>query len=460
MNKAVHKFGGSSLSSAARYHAVANTIISQCQSGDLIVVSASGKTTNTLIKLWRCYQQANVQGSFDCIKLLKIHQVELITELLTGEQQIQALKNLNQEIKIIINLINQEQLIEAQLLAHGELWSARLLARYLTQLAHQAIAFDARELLLLVDGQLQHSQNKLNCRALQADKFNILTGFIAKNELGNTVTLGRNGSDYSATLFARYCDAQSVTIWTDTPGVYSTDPHKVSRAIKYSKICREQANLLSKLGCQMLHTKTLKPLKGTDIKLVVRSSFDRSYKPTEIVKYGSAKQKYFLTTLNNYDLVKITQLADGEISELSRLIQHSLHHFNIESDTYLVIPAEFTSIVRKQVLARTNLVESNLFGLGIICPNGAATELTERASQLLKQYNINVLFTYSKNNSSQSTSAPGDYGLILCEQAFDAEILAVLHEKLINDSQELAAGSVFSPHRLDISTENINSRAQ
>ncbi|MBU2969528.1 bifunctional aspartate kinase/homoserine dehydrogenase II [Pseudoalteromonas sp. C2R02] len=433
MNKSVHKFGGSSLSSAARYHAVANIIISHCQLGDSIVVSAAGKTTNTLVKLWQCYQQNDAQGICDVVKLLKNHQVELISELLIDEQQVHALGKLNIELDAITQLAQQNKLIEAQLLAHGEVWSSRLLAQYLTQLDYKAHSFDARDLLLLKDGQLQHDTNQKSCEVLNALQFNVVTGFIAKDIDGETVTLGRNGSDYSATLIARYCNAQSVTIWTDTQGVYSTDPRKVKHAIKYSKVCREQANLLARLGNPVLHAKTLTPLKETDIKLVVRSSFDSHSGGTEIVKKGSAKQKHFLTTLDNHDLVKIEELADGEIGELSQLIQHSLHHFDLDGDTYLLIPASYTHTVINHLSGRANLIESNLFGLGIVCPNSVAQQLTEQASKLLQKYNINVRFAFS-----QKDLLGNEYGLVLCEQAFDTDLLTVLHDELISDSQELA----------------------
>ncbi|SFD08192.1 bifunctional aspartate kinase/homoserine dehydrogenase II [Pseudoalteromonas denitrificans] len=433
MNTAVHKFGGSSLSSAARYHAVANIIISHCQAGDSVVVSAAGKTTNTLVKLWLCYQQNDSQGTLDVIKLLKNHQVELISELLIDELQETALQKLNDELELIATLAQQQELVEAQLLAHGEVWSARLLAQYLTQLEHKANAFDARDLLLLSGGQLQHEKNQKSCQVLNSEQFNVVTGFIAKNESGETVTLGRNGSDYSATLIARYCNAQSVTIWTDTQGVYSTDPRKVKQAIKYAKVCREQANLLARLGNPVLHAKTLTPLKDTNIKLVVRSSFDSHSACTEIVKKGNAKQKHFLTTLDNHDLVKIEQLIEGEVGELSQLIQHTLHHFELDSETYLLIPAAYTHIVINHLSGRANLVESNLFGLGIVCPNDIAHQLTQQAAKILQKYNINIRFAFSQKDM------PGnEYGLVLCEQAFDTDLLTILHEELISDSQELA----------------------
>ena len=428
MSRAVHKFGGSSLSSANRYHAVANIILSQTSEGDVIVVSAAGKTTDTLVKLWQSYQQQDQQALSDVLALLEQHQSELIQELLVAPFQQSVLSALAGELADISEQINAAQLQEAQLLAHGELWSARLLAHYLKQLDANARAFDARQLLTLADGQLQHETNKQACAQLGLTQYNVVTGFIAADEAGNTVTLGRNGSDYSATLLARYIDAQSVSIWTDTQGVFSTDPRKVKRAIRYGKICRAQANLLARLGNPVLHAKTLTPLKDSTIKLVVRSSFDSSSAATEIVTEGLAKQKRFITNLDNYDLLKVADLHEGEVGELSRVIQHALHHFDHGDDTFLLVPAQYSNQISALLTGRSNLVESNVSGLAIVCEQGAGHTLAAQAKAILAENNVTLRFVSSHD----------EYCLLLCEQQLDTDRLTILHDQLVSVSQELA----------------------
>lgn len=143
------------------------------------------------------------------------------------------------------------------------------MALYLTQLNINACDLDARTLFTLNNGQLLHTQNAQQCaKFITPDYINVVTGFIASNTLGDTVTLGRNGSDYSATLLANYCHAKQVCIWTDTQGVYSTDPRKVSKAVKYNKVCRGQANLLARLGNPVLHAKTLFSFKKQRYKTI------------------------------------------------------------------------------------------------------------------------------------------------------------------------------------------------
>ena len=425
----VHKFGGSSLSSADRYHAVANIVLANTEQGDCIVVSASGKTTDTLVKLWQSYQQQDSQAVSDILLLIDNNQRALIEQLLTGQNKQQALAQLKDELAVLNELISQQQLLEAPLLAHGEVWSARLLAAYLNQLGVAAQDVDARQLFTLNDGQLLHQKNQQQCTSIiSKSHINVVTGFIAVDCQGNTVTLGRNGSDYSATLLASYTFAKQVSIWTDTQGVFSTDPRKVKNALKYAKVCREQANLLARLGNPVLHAKTLSPLKGTEIKLVVRSSFDCDATPTEVVKEGYSKAKRFITTLDNIDLLRVDKLSSGEVGELSQLIQHSLHHFVKEGDTYLLVPGQSTHQVVSHLAGRANIVESNLSGWAVVAPTADVSVLAEQATALLKEQSIHPRFVQQDDN----------YVLILNDQAIDSDVLTLLHDKLVNKGQELA----------------------
>ncbi|WP_348708278.1 bifunctional aspartate kinase/homoserine dehydrogenase II [uncultured Pseudoalteromonas sp.] len=425
----VHKFGGSSLSSADRYHAVANIVLANTEQGDCVVVSASGKTTDTLVKLWQSYQQQDRQAVSDILLLIDNNQRALIEQLLTGQNKQQALAQLNDELAVLNELISQQQLLEAPLLAHGEVWSARLLAVYLNQLGVAAQDVDARQLFTLNDGQLLHQKNQQQCTSIiSKSHINVVTGFIAVDCQGNTVTLGRNGSDYSATLLASYTFAKQVSIWTDTQGVFSTDPRKVKNALKYAKVCREQANLLARLGNPVLHAKTLSPLKGTEIKLVVRSSFDCDATPTEVVKEGYSKAKRFITTLDNIDLLRVDKLSSGEVGELSQLIQHSLHHFTKDGDTYLLVPGQSTHQVVGHLAGRANIVESNLSGCAVVAPTTDVITLTDQATALLKEQSIHPRFVQQDDN----------YVLILNDQAIDSDVLTLLHDKLVNKGQELA----------------------
>ncbi|CAH9055127.1 Bifunctional aspartokinase/homoserine dehydrogenase 2 [Pseudoalteromonas sp. CIP111854] len=429
MAKVVHKFGGSSLSSAERYQAVAQIVLSHCRAGDCVVVSAAGKTTNTLVKLWQSYQQDDIQGFSDILLQLENHQAELIKALFQAQPQRQLLSQLDTELQVITLHAKQKTLHEAALLAHGELWSARILGCYLTQLGFAARHVDARRLFTLHQGQLLHQQNKRSCAEQLSERvLYVVTGFIASDVANNTVTLGRNGSDYSATLLANYIDASAVSIWTDTQGVFSTDPRKVASAIKYPKICRAQAHLLARLGNPVLHAKTLSPLKHTNIKLQVRSSFDVEATPTEIVKEGYSKAKRFITTFDDLDLIRVDALAQGEVSELSHLIQHSIHQFTTKGEAFLLIPAQSTHRVLKVLSGRANIVESALQGFAIVASSADIAQLQTLAAQLLNEQNVVVRFNHQDK----------EYALFLTDQAIDSDVLAILHDQLVSKDRELA----------------------
>jgi aspartokinase/homoserine dehydrogenase 2 len=429
MTNAVHKFGGSSLSSATRYQAVANIVLGQCGAGDCVVVSAAGKTTNTLVKLWQSYVQGDTQAVSDILLQVESQQTQLIAELVDGELQRNLLNTLEDELKAIAHNSEAKTLHEASLLAHGEVWSARLLAHFLQHLGVNAKNVDARQLFVLHNGQLLEQKNQQACLThIDKNCINVVTGFIASNSDGVTVTLGRNGSDYSATLLASYIGADSVSIWTDTQGVYSTDPRKVSNAIKYPKVCRGQANLLARLGNPVLHAKTLSPLKNTQIKLVVRSSYEPDASPTEVVKEGYSKAKRFITTFENQDVLRVEHLQVGEVRELSQLIQHSIHHFNQAGDVYLMVPAAFTHIVVQQLQGRANLVGSNLNGCAIVAASAEVAGLQTQARWLLDEQEVVVRFEHGDS----------DYALFLTDQLIDSDVLAALHDKLVTKGQELA----------------------
>ena len=429
MTRVVHKFGGSSLSSASRYQAVAQIVVGQCQLGDCVVVSAAGKTTNTLVKLWQSYQQQEQQSFNDILLQVENHQLELINALFQGEKQRQLADTLLTELQVITQAANSKTLNEAELLAHGELWSARILANYLSESGLQAQAIDARTLFTVHNGQLVHQQNKQACLAtLVNDHIFVVTGFIAADDQGNTVTLGRNGSDYSATLLANYSDAEAVSIWTDTQGVFSTDPRKVSNAIKYPKVCREQANLLARLGNPVLHAKTLSPLKNTSIKLQVRSSFDPEAPGTEIVKAGYSKAKRFITSFDNLDLVRVDRLGVNEVREVSQLIQHSIHHFVQNGEEFLLLPGAFTHQVSQYFAGRLTLVESHLQGFALVTPKSDISALELQAKSVLAEQDVVLRFAHSDE----------DYALFLTDQAIDSDVLAILHDKLVNKGRELA----------------------
>ena len=324
----VHKFGGSSLATTQCIGRVVDIIRQNCQLNDLVVVSANGNTTDELFNLY----QLGVDNSVELLPALEAlnkSQSALISELLNSSSAARLIDILSNDIEqLSIWLTTEPTRHLADLLAFGELWSARLLSSVLSEQVCPSYHLDARDFLVInnekdcaVDNQQSSQQFQ---QQLQKGKLAVVTGYITKNAQGETCTLGRNGSDYSATIMASLSGALNVTLWTDVDGIYSADPRIVPLARKLHRLPNGVAKELGRLGNPVLHAKTLQPLTNHSTHLHVASSFDPDISGTEIGKFGQiAKQELSVTSLNDLLLVQSTSLigsfGEQAINEFSAI---------------------------------------------------------------------------------------------------------------------------------------------
>ncbi|GAA6204770.1 bifunctional aspartate kinase/homoserine dehydrogenase II [Thalassotalea sp. SU-HH00458] len=300
----VHKFGGSSLASAQCIVRVVDIIRQHCQLNDIVVVSANGGTTDALFAL---YHQAILQTETLEISLhdIKSMQAQLISELLSPSNEKRLLTQLDADCAQLKKwLENSPQQHQADILAFGELWSARLLSEVLSEKVCPSVMVDSRDFLVIDNDKACQVNTQVSKTQLyqlkQRHKLAVITGYIAKNSQNETCTLGRNGSDYSATIMASLVGALNVTLWTDVDGIYSADPRVVPSARKLHRLPNGVAKELGRLGNPVLHAKTLQPLTDHSTHLHVASSFDPSISGTEIGKFGQiAKQELSVTFLND-----------------------------------------------------------------------------------------------------------------------------------------------------------------
>ena len=276
-----HKFGGSSLADVGCFLRVANIIREHCGPTDLFVVSAAGKTTDKLVRFADQCGHDPFLARVELVALFE-YQLELINGLLLGSPHSSVAKTLRREVTELRRhadeVVDAEQ--RANILAHGEVWSARLLSALLNQFGLLSEWLDARDVLraeLGIQPQIDHSLSKpLVQHAIEKlpGQRIVVTGFMASNQDGKTVLLGRNGSDYSATMVGILAGSQCVTIWSDVSGVYSADPRKVGTAQLLSSISLIEANELANLGAPVLHRRSLQPVIEHDIQVALRSSYD------------------------------------------------------------------------------------------------------------------------------------------------------------------------------------------
>ncbi|WP_145555260.1 bifunctional aspartate kinase/homoserine dehydrogenase II [Yersinia canariae] len=285
----LHKFGGSSLADVKCYLRVANIMANYSHPGDLMVVSAAGSTTNQLIS-WLKLSQSDRLSAHQVQQNLRRYQHDLISGLLSPEMAEPLISEFIHDLERLAGLLDNkvDDAIYAEVVGHGEIWSARLMAAVLNKLDMEATWLDARSFLRAeraAQPQIDEGRSYPLLQQLMAQHPHqrlVVTGFISRNNTGETVLLGRNGSDYSATQVGALAGVERVTIWSDVAGVYSADPRKVKDACLLPLLRLDEASELARLAAPVLHTRTLQPVSGSDIDLQLRCSYQPEQGSTRI----------------------------------------------------------------------------------------------------------------------------------------------------------------------------------
>ena len=285
----LHKFGGSSLADVKCYLRVANIMANYSHPGDLMVVSAAGSTTNQLIS-WLKLSQTDRLSAHQVQQNLRRYQHDLISGLLSPEMAEPLISEFIHDLERLAGLLDNkiDEAIYAEVVGHGEIWSARLMSAVLNKLDMDADWLDARSFLRAeraAQPQIDEGRSYPLLQQLMAQHPHqrlVVTGFISRNDTGETVLLGRNGSDYSATQVGALAGVERVTIWSDVAGVYSADPRKVKDACLLPLLRLDEASELARLAAPVLHTRTLQPVSGSDIDLQLRCSYQPEQGSTRI----------------------------------------------------------------------------------------------------------------------------------------------------------------------------------
>jgi bifunctional aspartokinase / homoserine dehydrogenase 1 len=327
-----HKFGGTSLANADRYKHVAKLLADPkialpypIEPGDLkkrqsaIVVSAMSKVTDALIDLTTLARKRD-DSYVPKLETIKAQHLKAIEDLLPSAERgdletvlLKDVANLGEILKSVWHVQScSEQIIEF-VSGHGELWSARLLGAYLKSTGENATWLDAREILVVEPGETSvvvdwpASQLKLD-RWLADHPFEkiVITGFVASTKDGVPTTLKRNGSDYSAAIFGKLLQAESITIWTDVDGVLSADPRLVPEAVVLPDLSYQETSELAYFGAKVVHPNTMAPAIQDAIPIWIRNTFNPSAPGTKIhsTSTSSAPVKGF-ATVDNVSLINV-----------------------------------------------------------------------------------------------------------------------------------------------------------
>ena len=285
----VHKFGGSSVADAACMLRVADIIESDPALRKAVVLSACRGVTDALLTLIALAERQD-PALEDRIQELRERHVTLARELLSGELYDDFVVGLDQDCRDIAGILQTVRLVRSAsttlrdlIAGYGELWSTRLFERLLGRrgLASGRVQWlDARRVLLVEWGPLgpaiRWEQSRTNLHTAVAPDFIgtlVVTGFIATDTQGLQTTLGRNGSDFSASIFGSLLDAGEIVIWTDVDGVLSADPRLVPEAQVIEALSYNEAMELAYFGAKVIHPQTMAPAVHKRIPIWIRNTF-------------------------------------------------------------------------------------------------------------------------------------------------------------------------------------------
>ena len=287
----IHKFGGSSLSDAACFRRVAGIVMGQPEAQLGVVVSAMGGMTDALLHLAVLAEQDD--SAFEAeLHTIGERYAETAKELLSGPGLVTVLDEWGRDAEDIKDVLKAIALVKSApqrnrdvVAGFGEIWSARLLAAYLEQEAPErgGTWVDAREVIVVSETELgpavlwERSQANFDEVLAGFSGIAVITGFIASDEEGLQTTLGRNGSDHSAAIFAALADADELTIWSDVDGVMSADPNRVPDAQVIERLSYNEAMELAYFGTAVIHPQTMGPAISNGIPVRIRNSHNPSH---------------------------------------------------------------------------------------------------------------------------------------------------------------------------------------
>jgi aspartate kinase len=336
----VFKFGGASVKDAAGIKNVYDVLQKVGYEDVLLVVSAMGKTTNALEVVIKNYfdKSAALQSSLQEIK--KYHN-QILMDLFDDENHavFAAVKSqfLDLEYFLSHNKSPNYNFVYDQVVSCGELISTSILSHYMDYRGIQTQWIDVRNFIKTNsnyrDAEVNWELTQKNIsKNVKRKTLNITQGFLGSDYNNFTTTLGREGSDYTAAIFAYCLNAESVTIWKDVPGVMNADPRYFENASLLNQISYREAIELAFYGATVIHPKTLQPLQKKEIPLYVKSFINPLLKGTSVSK-GVALEPYlpcFIVKRNqlliSLSSIDFSFIMEENISEIFALF----HQFKLK----------------------------------------------------------------------------------------------------------------------------------
>jgi aspartate kinase len=335
----IYKFGGASVKDAGNIKNIATILQKEGTKNTLIVISAMGKMTNAFEEVVDAYYQKLAELPTKLHFIEEFHK-NIMDELFDKEDPIYSKVDiLFSELSWFLerNTSQRYNYVYDQIICFGELLSTRIVSAYLSKIGMENNWFDVRNYIKTDSNYRDAKVNwelteRIINTKVDSQKLNITQGFIAANDTENTTTLGREGSDYTAGIFAYCLNAASVTIWKDVEGVLNADPRVFEETTLLKQISYEETIEMAFYGASVIHPKTIQPLQEKEIPLFVRSFIQPQGAGTKVSR-GTTLEPYTpcLIVKKNQVLVSIAANDFSFIVEnnISYLFQ-KLHDYGLK----------------------------------------------------------------------------------------------------------------------------------
>ena len=383
MIKKVFKFGGASVKDADSVRNLKSIIEREDRDNLLIVISAMGKTTSIIEKTLKLFRDNDGHLEITALRELMCYHEDIMTDLFNGNTQHPVFDTVaNIFIDLFCNLQEtgfQYDYQYDQTVSFGEVLSTTIISAFLNDNGIKNTLLDARD-YIITDHNFRSANIDWDESRLRIQKLNnehngellITQGFIASSTKPVvTTTLGREGSDYPAAIFANLLDAKEMTVWKDVDGIRNADPKRFPSSEKIPHLSYSEATELTFYGASVLHPKTTKPLQNKNIPLKVRSFIDASLPPTiidsceEFIHYAPSfivKDNQMLVTIRPRDFSFMNEqnlgILFGMLNELNihaNMIQTSALNLSICIDENLAKLNQLIDSLEQSFLIKYNI---------------------------------------------------------------------------------------------------------
>lgn len=300
----VLKFGGTSVANPENIRKVKAIVQNLGNQKSAVVVSAFGGVTDLLLKTSKLASEQN-QDYKKTLQEIENRHIGAIKELIPVQNQSAVLSKVKSDLNVLETLLEGSFLIgeltpklSDKIVSYGELLSAYIISEFFKSEGLDAIFKDSRELIITDDnyGKANVDFKKTNTHCNTFFKSNqhdvvLLPGFVASSDSGDSTTLGRGGSDYTAAIIAAAENVDILEIWTDVSGMYTANPKLVKQAKCVSNISYEEAMELSHFGAKVLYPPTIQPVLGKEIPIAIKNTFDPENPGTLIAKNNNGNGK-------------------------------------------------------------------------------------------------------------------------------------------------------------------------